>query len=399
MKKTFIFLTLLSTFFIFGQSKKKVPQKVPVTTKKETSYQSVQIGNQEWMTKNLDVTTFRNGDPIPEAKTDFEWRKAGQQHKPAWCYYRIGFSESKKYGPASKYGKLYNYWAVNDPRGLAPKGWSIPNYNDFKTLSEYLAHDALVKSGRENDEYPNLNEDNIVFSLPNAKSINGWYKLDDYANMKPQTNTNSSGFNALPGGSLDSYYSSAEFSRIGLQTCWWISGGSYDDYEYVMLHYMFESNVNGAMEMKRQALRSKEETYSQGMYVRCIKFKEDITLKANRFYDNGVQKYNAKDYNGAIQEFTSYINILPNKYVGYLSRANMYSWVGDWQKASQDYATAWATAVNNDEAESAAKDILINAGNAFITIGDKSSACKYFSDAEYYSVPGGQDNHDKYCGQ
>jgi len=391
MKKTFIFLTLLSTFLTFGQTKKKVPQKVPVTTKKVTNYQSVQIGDQEWMTKNLDVSTFRNGDPIPEAKTDLEWRKAGQQHKPAWCYYRIGFSESKKYGPASKYGKLYNYWAVNDPRGLAPKGWSIPKYNDFKTLSDYLTHDQLVQLGRENSEWPILNEDN---PLPNAKSISGWYTLDDYSNIKPQTNTNSTGFNALPGGSLNSYYSSAEFSRIGLETSWWISGGSYDDYEYVSLFAYQE-----AMQISRKALRSKEETYSQGMYVRCIKFKEDVTLKANEFYNKGIEKYNAKDYNGAIQEFTSYINIFPNKYIGYLSRAHMYSWLGDWQKASQDYATAWATAVNNNEAESAAKDILINAGNAFINIGDKSSACKYFSDAEYYSVPGGQDNHDKYCVQ
>ena len=391
MKKTFIFFTLLSTFLIVGQSKKKVPQKVAVTSKKVTTYQSVQIGDQEWMTKNLDVASFRNGDPIPEAKTDLEWRKAGQQHKPAWCYYRIGFSESKKYGPATKYGKLYNYWAVNDPRGLAPKGWSIPKYNDFKTLSDYLTHDELVQLGRENNEWPQLNEDNPI---PNAKSISGWYTLDDYANIKPQTNTNSTGFNALPGGSLHSYYSSAEFSDIGLETCWWILGGSYDDYEYVKLRAYQE-----AMEIRRQALRSKDETYSQGMYVRCIKFKEDVTLKANEFYNKGIEKYKAKDYNGAIQEFTSYINILPNKYIGYLSRANMYSWVGDWKKASQDYATAWSTAINNNEADSAAKDILINAGIAFINIGDKSSACKYFADAEYYSVPGGQDNHDKYCGQ
>jgi uncharacterized protein (TIGR02145 family) len=393
MKKTFIFLTLLSTFLTFGQTKKKVPQKVPVTTKKVTNYQSVQIGDQEWMTKNLDVTTFRNGDPIPEAKTDLEWRKAGQQHKPAWCYYRIGFSESKKYGPASKYGKLYNYWAVNDPRGLAPKGWSIPKYNDFKTLSDFLTHDQLVQLGRENSEWPILNEDN---PLPNAKSISGWYTLDDYSNIKPQTNTNSTGFNALPGGSLNSYYSSAEFSRIGLETSWWISGGSYDDYEYVSLFAYQE-----AMQISRKALRSKDETYSQGMYVRCIKFKEDVTLKANEHYNKALEKHNSKNYNGAIQEFTSYINLIPSDYNGYLSRGNTKTWLSDWKGALEDYEAGWNLLVAQgiqDRADVKGTELQFNIAKMLIFLGiRKNEACQKFYYARGNDIEESQEWIDKYC--
>ena len=72
--------------------------------------QTVTIGTQVWMTKNLDVATFRNGDPIPQAKTDEEWEKAREEGKPAWCYYK----NKKKNG--KKYAKLYNWYAVTDSR-------------------------------------------------------------------------------------------------------------------------------------------------------------------------------------------------------------------------------------------------------------------------------------------
>jgi hypothetical protein len=69
----------------------------------------ITIGNQIWSTKNLDVSNFRNGDIIPEAKTDEEWAKFGQEHQPAWCYYDNDPENGKMYG------KLYNWYAVNQP--------------------------------------------------------------------------------------------------------------------------------------------------------------------------------------------------------------------------------------------------------------------------------------------
>jgi uncharacterized protein (TIGR02145 family) len=91
-------------------------------------YDSVTIGNQVWMTKNLEVDEFRNGDPIPQAKSAAQWVKAGENHQPAWCYYKNNPKNGKKYG------KLYNWYAVNDPRGLAPKGWHIPRGQECKEL-------------------------------------------------------------------------------------------------------------------------------------------------------------------------------------------------------------------------------------------------------------------------
>lgn len=95
-----------------------------------------QLGSEKtrmiWMRKNLDVTEFRNGDPIPEAKTPQEWASAGAQGKPAWCYYN---NDQKNGG---KYGKMYNWFAVNDPRGLAPKGWHIAKCSEWNALESEL---------------------------------------------------------------------------------------------------------------------------------------------------------------------------------------------------------------------------------------------------------------------
>jgi uncharacterized protein (TIGR02145 family) len=78
---------------------------------------------------NLDVTTFRNLDPIMEAKTDEEWIKAGQQGIPAWCYYE----NDEKHN--ARFGKLYNWYAVNDKRGLAPEGYRVPTIKELDALN------------------------------------------------------------------------------------------------------------------------------------------------------------------------------------------------------------------------------------------------------------------------
>jgi hypothetical protein len=83
---------------------------------------TIKIGSQIWASQNLEVITFRNGDNIPEAKTDEEWRTAEKEKKAVWCYYN---NESEN---GKKYGKLYNWYAVSDSRGLAPKCYHVPSH-------------------------------------------------------------------------------------------------------------------------------------------------------------------------------------------------------------------------------------------------------------------------------
>ena len=99
------------------------------STPAQDSIKSVKIGSQVWMTENLNVDHYRNGDSIPEVKSQSEWRnlKTG-----AWCYYKNDTDNGKKYG------KLYNWFAVNDPRGLAPKGWHIPTRNELLDLQSAI---------------------------------------------------------------------------------------------------------------------------------------------------------------------------------------------------------------------------------------------------------------------
>lgn len=124
------------------------------TTIQAQQYKSVTVGNQEWMSKNLEVTTFQNGDPIPQAKSEKEWVNADKKKQPAWCYYQ----NDKVYG--EKYGIIYNWWAINDPRGLAPKGWRIPNDEDFSTLLAHyqnnreLAYAVFIKGGISGLNFP-----------------------------------------------------------------------------------------------------------------------------------------------------------------------------------------------------------------------------------------------------
>lgn len=105
---------------------------IPIRKASET----VTIGKQVWMTENLNVSTFRNGDEIFHARTEEEWKQAAMEEKPAWSY--MNHDEAM----GVKYGKLYNYFAVTDPRGLAPEGLHIPSDEEWTELIEHLGKNA-----------------------------------------------------------------------------------------------------------------------------------------------------------------------------------------------------------------------------------------------------------------
>jgi uncharacterized protein (TIGR02145 family) len=109
-------------------------------------YESVTIRNQEWMTRNLDVARFRNGDLIPHIESNEKWKKAGENGQPAWCYYNNYLETGKKYG------KLYNWYAVNDPRGLAPEGWHVPTLDELQNMISFIGIEEAGKKLKKNDD-------------------------------------------------------------------------------------------------------------------------------------------------------------------------------------------------------------------------------------------------------
>lgn len=155
--------------------------------KNNKTFNIVKIGNQEWMSENLNAIRFRNGNLILETKTDEEWVKAGRNRQPAWCYYGNNPSNGKKYG------KLYNWYAVNNPGGLAPNGWHVPGKDEWNALVNLLG--GKEKAGTE------------------MKLDHGW---GDGSN-----GNNSSGFSGLPGGYRS--YDDGTFGAIGDYGTWWSS--------------------------------------------------------------------------------------------------------------------------------------------------------------------------------
>lgn len=151
-----------------------------VTDRDGYVYKTVKIAKQQWLAENLDASHFRNGDPIPEIEGAAEWQAAGDQHKPAWCYY----NGDTAFG--NEYHKLYNWYALIDPRGLAPDGWHVPTLDEWAALTGDL--------GGENG------------AAIRMKSHDEW------------DGSNTSGFTALPGGyrNLNNV-----FSHIHNIASWW----------------------------------------------------------------------------------------------------------------------------------------------------------------------------------
>jgi uncharacterized protein (TIGR02145 family) len=101
-------------------------------------YSPVTIGKQVWLAENLSVSHFRNGDSIPQVKSAEEWVKYGKEGKPAWCYMENNPENNQKFG------KLYNWYAGTDPRGLAPAGWHIATDEEWKKMIDYLGGGVLA---------------------------------------------------------------------------------------------------------------------------------------------------------------------------------------------------------------------------------------------------------------
>lgn len=96
-------------------------------------YPAVQTGSMIWTARNLNVAHFRNGDPIPEVQNPATWATLTTA---AWCY-----NENKPEN-GKLYGKLYNWYAISDPRGLAPEGWHVATDSEWTALSDQLGGES-----------------------------------------------------------------------------------------------------------------------------------------------------------------------------------------------------------------------------------------------------------------
>ena len=180
---------VLGMLLIIANGCKKKDDANPANTVTDIDgnvYHTVSIGTQVWMVENLKVTHYRNGEPIPNITDNNQWNNL---HTGAYRDYDDTPDNS------ITYGRLYNFYTIEDSRNLCPGGWHVPTDIEWRILREYLG------------------------------GINAGYMLKDTTTNhwhSPNTGaTNHSGFTALPGGQFDIYR--GKFSHIGLAGVWWSS--------------------------------------------------------------------------------------------------------------------------------------------------------------------------------
>ena len=137
-------------------------------------YQTVIIGNQEWMAENLKVTHYRDGSEIPLVSSYSEWSSLSMGA------YAIYNGENSN---ADTYGYLYNWFAVDDSRNIAPEGWHVPTDEEWTVLSDYLggtsvAGGKLKETGTSHWASPNTgatNETGFTALPAGYRKTNGNY--------------------------------------------------------------------------------------------------------------------------------------------------------------------------------------------------------------------------------
>ncbi len=196
---------------------------------------TIVIGTQQWMRENLDVSFFRNGDPIPYSDAGSFFGLT----TPAWTWYNGSAANGEIYG------KLYNWYAVNDSKGLCPTGWHVPTSAEWLTLSTTLGSSSAgiyMKSAR--------------YISPETPI---WDRGDG-----TNTGTNFSGFTGLPGGIINFNGS----IRMGSDGYWWTStsyspipGNPEFDQTFAVYLRNVQSNLTFASNYEK----------AEGMSVRCIR--------------------------------------------------------------------------------------------------------------------------------
>ena len=202
-------------------------------------YKTIIIGNQEWMAEDLEVKHYNNGDPIDFIKCDrnFDKQKSENWNSTKEGAYTIAYKPSRDCFVKNGRNSLinYNWYAVNDDRGLAPKGWHIPSKQEWEILINYLG---------------GINNAGIMM-----KSISGWD--EEYAS----NGNNISGFNALPTGMR----TETGFHMGYSQYAWYWTSDLYKEYSanYLCLGWLDDNNESGIV----IGAHFKQE----GMSIRCVK--------------------------------------------------------------------------------------------------------------------------------
>ncbi len=193
-------------------------------------YKTVVIGEQEWMAENLNTSLFRNGEEIPDDLSQSDWTSTSNLFQAACANY-----DNDPF-VACPMGKLYNWYACFDSRGLCPVGWHVPSEAEWDTLSAYLGGDLAA---------------GIKLKSTDPDSL--YWITENYDAM----GSNESGFSAIPGGKRDE---NGLFESNGLVGYWWSSSANGTAVA-----------VYRALTFMDDDLKRMEDLKRNGLSVRCIR--------------------------------------------------------------------------------------------------------------------------------
>ncbi len=161
-------LTVLLPILLFAACSSAQTDDTRIPANADAQSSSTTICGALWTTRNLDVAAYRNGDPIPQVSDPTAWVNLTIG---AWCWYN---NDSATY---HRYGRLYNWYAVNDPRGLAPQGWHVFTDAEWDAMETCLGEDSVGYRMRAAGKWPGpataIDNSSGFSGLPNGKRSDG----------------------------------------------------------------------------------------------------------------------------------------------------------------------------------------------------------------------------------
>ena len=229
-----------------------------VTDIDDNEYETVIIGDQEWMAENLRVTKYSDGEPITSGLDNTDW-----ENDNSGAYALYPHDDVEGIGSSSEmeetYGYLYNWHAVDHASGLCPAGWRVPTHDDLLDLVSYLENEYGMHNELEQDPLKGAGNA-LKLRRQWGSPLGGEYDTKEHPRWywhHTEFGFDMFGFSALPGGVR---HHDGRFMSLGPHGYWW-SSTEYD-----------ENNASGRyLNADRGNVNNTIGVKNFGFSVRCIK--------------------------------------------------------------------------------------------------------------------------------
>ncbi len=244
-RRTFLlFISVIFTAGLYSQG--------TVTDTEGNEYSTIMLYGREWMVENLRVTTYNNGDSLVAYSDESSWRNLSEGGYGVYPHADIeGINTEEEMTEA--YGKLYNWYAVNDPRGICPVGWEVPSEELWLEVRDEADPQAMRNRNVLGLKLKSQRQENSPFDGYDTSEHPRWDEHDK------NHGTDEYGFEALPAGSINN---EGRFVNIGEYAYFWTAtqNTEYDTQAFAMVMLSIHAGTSAASYYK-----------TSGFSVRCVR--------------------------------------------------------------------------------------------------------------------------------